>query len=80
MVGILGTPEAFLRRSLQSQLTEAFMRSHLCVFHVKNLNSNPTLLVTQDTVFIVHESTCEHLTHNATQRQSKKSYTPTCSA
>lgn len=32
MVGILGTPEAFLRRSLQSQLTEAFMSSHLCAF------------------------------------------------
>lgn len=77
---ILRIPEAFSRSSLQSQLTEAFISSHLCVFHIKNLNSNPTLLGTQDTVLIVHESTCEHLTHNATQRQSKKSYTPTCCA
>lgn len=75
---IFRTPEAFSMSSLQSQLTEVFINSHLYIFHIKNLNSNPTLLGTQDTVLIVHESTCEHLTHNATQ--SKKSYTPTCSA
>lgn len=60
------------RSSLQSHLTEVFIGSHLCVLCIKNFNSNPTLFGTQDTVFIVHESTCEHLTHNATQRQNKK--------
>lgn len=72
--GFLRAPEAFSRRSPRPQLTGEFISPHLFMFHVKYLKSNPNLTrgPSQDTDFGIHESTCEHVTHNATQRQRLK--------
>lgn len=78
-VGFLRVPEAFSRRSLQSQMMGELISPHLSMFQVKYLKSNPNLLMVQvKTLTVTCMKACEHVTQGNTE--AKKGYTPTCSA